>query len=476
MKKNKIRLVLVPLVIFGTSCKKEFLDLKPYNSIPLSLAIQNEADLQSAVHGVYSTFRSANLHGRTIPLIGDLLADNVYIATVNSNRYIGEFNYAYTNQFGQSLTTMSDAYTGIQRANNVIDLGLKLPPSATVSQLRGEAMALRALLYFELVKLFGKPYTVDPNSLGVPLVLAYNPTLKPARNTVAEVYTQIEKDLSDAFTLVTATTSPTKNSSYVSKYVVRALQAKVAFNKGDYTAAKTFALDVVANGGFTLVSAANYNAYWNGFAPTSNRVETIFEISHDAVQNAGNNSLAYFYFQTGYGDAVAADDLYNQYSATDVRRTRMVATTRSGQNIYAVTKFPNVPASSPDKDDVKIIRYSEILLILAESYARTNDDANARTTLNQVAQIRDPSFTGYTSSGATLIEDIINERRKELAFEGNRYWDLLRLNRDIIRINLNNNYPPSTPLTLPTTSHKRIWPIHQTERDANPNMEQNPNY
>ncbi len=476
MKKFKIFLVLAPLMIFVSSCKKEFLDLKPYNSIPLTLAIQNEADLQSAVHGVYSSFRGANLHGRTIPLVGDLMADNVYIATVNSNRYIGEFNYAYTNQFGQSLATMSDAYTGIQRANNVIDLGLNLPPSANVSQLRGEAIALRALLYFELVRLFGKPFTVDPNSPAVPLVLAYNPTLKPARNTVAEVYTQIEKDLADAFTLVTAITNPNKNSSYVSKYVVRALQAKVAFNKGDYNAAKTFALDVVTNGGFTLVSAANYNAYWNGFAPTSNRVETIFEISHDAVQNAGNNSLAYFYFQTGYGDAIASDDLYNQYSATDVRRTRMTATTRSGQNIYAVVKFPNVPASSPDKDDVKIIRYSEILLILAESYARTNDDANARITLNQVAQIRDPSFTGYTSSGATLIEDIINERRKELAFEGNRYWDLLRLNRDIVRINLNSNYPPATPLTLPANSHKRIWPIHQTELDANPNMVQNPGY
>jgi hypothetical protein len=143
--------------------------------------------------------------------------------------------------------------------------------------------------------------------------------------------------------------------------------------------------------------------------------------------------------------------------------------------VLIVTKFPNTNNNS-DKDDVKIMRYAELLLILAESYARTNDDANARTRLNQVAQVRDLSFTGYTSSGATLIEDIITERRKELAFEGDRYWDLTRLNRDVVRINLNNNYPPSTPLTLPVTSHKRIWPIHQTELDINPNITQNPGY
>jgi hypothetical protein len=470
MKKNKLFLALMSVLVFTASCKKKFLDLEPYNQIPINQAINTEADLQGALNGAYSTLRSANLHGRTIPLVGDLMADNVYIATVNSNRYIGEFNYVFTNTFAQSLATFTDAYAGIQRVNTVI--ATSLPASANVNQIRGEALALRAILYFELVKLFGKPYTVDPNSLAVPLVLVFDPSLKPARNTVSEVYQQIEADLTEAFTLITNTT---KNSSYITKYVVKALQAKVAFYKGDYNAAKTAALDVVSNGGYSLVSAASYASYWTAPAPVSTKVETIFEISFDGVANAGINSLAYFYDQSGYGDAVAADDLYNKYTATDVRRGRINAAVRGGQNIYVVSKYPNTNNNN-DKDDVKIMRYSELLLILAESYARTNDDVNARTRLNQVAQIRDPSFAGYASSGATLLEDIINERRKELAFEGDRYWDLARLNRDVIRVNLNNNYPPSTPLTLPASSHKRIWPINQTELDVNPNIVQNPGY
>ncbi len=470
MNKNKLLLVLMSAMILTASCKKKFLDLLPYNQIAIDAAINTEADLQAALNGVYSTFRSANLHGRTLPLIGDLMADNVYIATVNSNRYIGEFNYNFTPIFGQANATLTDAYTGIQRANNVIST--TLPTSATVNQIRGEALALRAFLYFELVKLYGKDFKIEPTALAIPLVLTFDPSQKPARATVAEVYTQIESDLNEAFNLVTNTT---KNSSYITKYVVKALQAKVAFYKGDYNTAKAAALDVVTNGGYSLVSAANYAAYWSAAAPISTKVETIFEISFDGIANAGNNSLAYFYDQAGYGDAIAADDLYNKYTATDVRRTRMVAGNRGGQPIYIVTKYPN-SSNNNDKDEVKIMRYSELILILAESYARTNDDVNALARLNQVAQIRDPSFAGYASSGATLLEDIINERRKELAFEGNRYSDLVRLNRDVVRINLNNNYPPSTPLTLPATSHKRIWPMPQAEIDVNPNIVQNPGY
>ncbi len=96
--------------------------------------------------------------------------------------------------------------------------------------------------------------------------------------------------------------------------------------------------------------------------------------------------------------------------------------------------------------------------------------------LNQVAKQRDPSFGGYVAAGQTLIDDIIQERRKELAFEGDRYWDLARLKLDVVRINLHNNYPSNTPLILAAGDDKRIWPIPQDEIDANPAVTQNPGY
>jgi len=89
---------------------------------------------------------------------------------------------------------------------------------------------------------------------------------------------------------------------------------------------------------------------------------------------------------------------------------------------------------------------------------------------------RDPSFAGYADTGTALLEDIILERRKELAFEGMRYLDLQRLNRDVVRVNINNNYTGVTPLVIPFTNPKRIWPIPIEEQSSNPNVTQNPGY
>ena len=446
MKIKSIIIVTAGVLFTCSSCKKTFLDQIPYDQISSDLAINSESDMQTALNGAYASLRDADLVARTLPLVGDLMADNVSIAAININRYLAELNYSYTNTFANALNTWTDAYTAILSLNNIINAGI--PSTANSSQMKGEALTLRALMYFYLVRLYAKPFTTNPTGEGVPVVLSYDPSLKPSRN-----------------------------SSYATKYVAKALLAKVLLTKGDYAGAKTAALDVVNNGGYTLSTAGNFASYWSNPVPVSSKLETIFEISTDAVSGVGINNLAYFYDQSGYGDAFCTDDLYNQYSATDVRRNLIVPGIRAGssQPIKIVMKYSN--AGDPnERDDFKILRYADILLILAEAYANTSDDVNALIRLNQVAQQRDPSFGGYVSTGATLKNDIIKERRKELAFEGDRYFDLARLNQNVARVNLNNNYSSNTPLTLTTADNKRIWPIPQSERDANPNISQNPGY
>jgi hypothetical protein len=457
------------LIIATTSCKKKFLDLFPYDQVALDKAITDEAGMQAAVNGLYSQLRNSSLYGRSLPLYGDIIADNVFISTQNSNRYLAEFNYTYTNTNGDMLGTWGEGYKAILRANNIINA--TVATNANVNQLKGEALTVRALMYFNLINWYAKPYVVDPNADGVPLVLSYDPFLKPARAKVSEVYAQIDKDLSDAFGLLTVS----KNSSYVTKYVARALQARVALFKGDWNAAKTAALDVVNNGGYTLATAANLFNYWKNPAPVSNKLETIFEITNDAVNNNGTNALAYFYDQAGYGDAISSDDLYNQYSSTDARRSLFITGTRASQTVRIVNKYQNT-SNAADKDDVKVIRYAEVLLTLAEAYYRTSDEVNALVYLNMLAKQRDPSFAGYASTGTQLLSDIILERRKELAFEGMRYLDLQRLQLDVVRVNINNNYVGITPLTLPVSNFRRIFPIPQNERDANPEISQNTGY
>jgi hypothetical protein len=193
------------------------------------------------------------------------------------------------------------------------------------------------------------------------------------------------------------------------------------------------------------------------------------------TSNNGGEGLDHMYNQAGYGDILSNKEVYDLYSDTDRRKKLIVDGTRrgGGQKSYVVNKYPNT--ASGDRDEVKVIRYAEVVLTLAEAYARTNDETNARLYLNQLAQLRDPAFAGYSSSGQQLIDDIVNERRKELAFEGLRLFDLLRLNLEIIR-----PVQPFSTTTYPyvsLTDHRRIQAIPQTELDANPNIpENNPGY
>ncbi|TMI74452.1 MAG: RagB/SusD family nutrient uptake outer membrane protein [Bacteroidetes bacterium] len=484
MKSNKISFIAaLMLIVMISSCKKQFTDLKPYNALPLPDALSSEAGLNTAVNGMYASLRSANLYGRTLPLKGDLMADNLYIKASNSGRYLDFNDYNITVGNANAQGVWQSSYVAIKNINTVINS--PLPANANISQFRGEAFAARALMNFDLVRNFAQPYTVNQTALGVPLVTSFDQNSLPTRNTVKEVYDQINSDLNQAFNLMTFNVNSTMtisgtgqtralNSSYFTKWATRALQAKVYMHMGDWANAKTAALDVVQNSGVTLVSNASYVSYWKSPTPRTDKVETFFEVSSDAVDNNGFNSLSYFFDAAGYGDALVTNEFYGQFSATDIRRQLIIPVVSGGFTVYYVNKYSN-SSNATDRDDQKIIRFSDVLLILAEAYARTNDEVNAKIRLNQVAQNRDPSFTGYTSTGAQLINDIIAERRKELAFEGDRFFDLQRINATINKVRREN---PTQLIVVAPTNFMRIFPIPQVEIDVNPNIrsQQNPGY
>jgi len=467
---NIILSVVIMASLLG-ACNKKFLDLAPPSSIPTGQAIVDENSMLTAMNGVYSGLRAVDFFGRTLPIDGDLMADNIYIDPIqNSNRYLTDMTYTYTETYGTIQSTWAEAYNTILRTNNIINANI--PGNDVVNQLKGEALTIRALTYFELVNFFAKPYQTGASSLGVPIVLKYDAFAKPARNTVAEVYAQIEKDLTDAYGLLN---DNTKNSSYVTKYAAGALLARFYQFKGDWVKAGNAALDVVSAGGYLLADSASLVTYWSNPFPVTNKLETIFEVEFDNIGNNGTDNLSAFYDQAGYGDALCTDDLYGNYSLTDVRRALIIQTNRAGRGVLVVNKYPNT-SNANGKDATKILRYAEVLLILAEAYVQNGDDISAQNALNELAKKRDPQFSGYTSTGINLLNDIYSERRKELAFEGHRYWDYVRNNLDVFRDNSTGNYASFVPLTLSATSTRRIWPIPRAELDANKNMVQNDGY
>lgn len=453
-----------------TACKKSYLETNPYDSVSLSIAITSESDLKNALNGAYAGMRSYLGFGRYLPAKGDIMADNVYCSVSNTGRQNTTYNlYTFTPSSGEHTSIWPNLYTVIKRCNQVISANLTA--SANVNEYKGEAYAMRALCYLELVRNFAYPYSKDPNDMGVPIVTDFfSSDIKPARATIAANYTQILADLTQAYTLMSGYVS----NGYLSKYAAQAIKARVYMDMGDWANAKTAALDVVQNGGFTLAPSSSYVSFWAGQnAPIATKVESIFALVNDATANNGNESLSYLYYQLGsYGDYLVTNSLYQAYTATDVRRNLIQPTTRAGYSVYASVKYPNSTATN--KDNVQVLRYSETLLILAEAYYNTSDPVNALLYLNKVATQRDPSFVGYVSTGTQIREDILNEKRKELAFEGNRYWDLYRLQRSFTKV-IEQNLGTSMPVSLPTTKGSR-FPIPQAEIDANPNIKQNPEY
>ncbi|MCF0052426.1 RagB/SusD family nutrient uptake outer membrane protein [Dyadobacter sp. LJ53] len=452
------------LFFVSGSCSKSFLDLDPYTQIPYEDAIATPANMQAALNGCYAQLASPNLFGRSLPLIGDLASDNVYLSSRNSGKYIAFDQNLITTNNNEYRGIWFDAYKAILRINNVINANL--PADESVGQMKGEAYALRALMYFTLIRTFARPFTDDPLRPGVPLVLTYNPSLRPPRNSIREVYDQITADLDFAGRMIVYE----KGSAHFSRPAVTAMKAKVNLYQANYEKAFVLAKQVIDEAEYTLLSRDEFLSYWASAKPhlPGDRRETLFEVSADEFSNAGSDELSYLYQQTGYGDALAGASLVELYTQADIRGKLIAPQKREAAEnpAFVVNKYSHITG---DYDDKKLIRLSEIYLIAAEAAFRLNQEDKALYYLNTLVNERDPSHK-YSSSGQRLLDNIILERRKELAFEGDRFHDLNRLKSDIIKKD------GQFPVTIPFSHPFRIAPIPQEELNQNQNIEQNDGY
>jgi starch-binding outer membrane protein, SusD/RagB family len=447
------------------SCSKSFVDKTPLGSLPTGAALDSSTLLQSDLNGLYAELRNVDQYGRDFLILGDLMADNIWLQARNSGRYVPQWEYNTPVSDATALAMWSESYQGILDANQIIDA-----TATGADAIKAQAYALRALLYFKLVNIYAGPYTSDSTGLGVPLVLHYNVNALPARATVAQVYAQIVSDLQTALQ-----STPTYQSSvFLSNYAVEGLLARVFMYMGDYNDAYNLATDVINNSPFTLVTPQTLPAFWANPGVQTDAVEVMFEIDCDPVNNNGPDDLGGFY-NHGYQDVYCSSDLYALYSATDARGLLLVGgLTAAGVNAIVVNKYPN--ALNTDKDNLKVIRLAEVYLIAAESANRLGNDSKAQTWLNALMAQRDPVFPGYTDIGPTLLSEIVTERRKELAFEGDRFYDLQRLGLAVNRVSNNGSDPAGDGLSVPFGYFERLMPMPQQELLRNPNIQQNPGY
>jgi tetratricopeptide (TPR) repeat protein len=485
---NKLKILLPGLLALGMFACKKTLDVQPTNQVDATTSIKTTADAQIMINGIIRSMSSSDYYGRNFVLYGDAKGGDMTIPSQGrGNDALYTFNHSASS--GSYSGCWSQIYFSLLQVNNLLQNIDQLEAAGTIgfSSYKGQALTLRAIMYFDLVRLYGKPYDVDKTAYGVPNILTpLKSSAQPVRNTVGDNYAQILSDLKAAAPLL----SKTKANGFVNYYGNIAIQARVYLYMKDYANALKSAEEIITSNVYTPYTNANWVDSWK----TQFGSESIFEIGIYALEgDLGANSLGAYHRKKGDGGStilgwfIASDYFLTRLKqdAADVRWGVMnddEISTSSAPRKGALYKYSGSTALAGDGKatstavNIKVIRLSEIYLIAAEA-ALPSDLTKAATYLNAIRK-RSPNLAAATAATVSL-DMILDERSKELYGEGQRFFDMIRLNKsitfndEIIGISV-----ATRPKTIDRTFFKILLPISQTEINANPGMQaqQNPGY
>lgn len=470
---QKLSLLLLFILVSATACEN-FMEPSVDQAVLATDAVSNETDLVSVQNGIYEYMTNAGYMGRDFTMTGDVSSDN---ATANNatNRFVTQRDFNYTVNSGYALSVWDDAYEAIAVSNLVINSDL--PSSPVVDYTRGQALALRALNHFNLLLAYGQQF-VNGSNLGIPYITTYaEGDYLPERPSVDDTFADIVSDFEEAITLMEGANSPSGAAigvGFMNPAAARGLLSRVLLYTGDLTGAVTQA-DAVINGrplSSTLTDQAGYTSAWaSGSGPNS-----LFELVYNNVDRLGINSISNILLDTDYGDVQPTPDMVNAYVAGDVRGNLITADADpevAGLDFRVTEKYPVVQGD----DNVRVIRLAEVYLNKAEALARSgSDEATARQIINDLNELRTGNANTYPSGG-NIVDQVLAERRLELAFEGHRMWDLLRHGRAIPLSNITRAVPNfSSASELPFGEHRLALPIPLVEMTANSAMVQNQGY
>ena len=458
-----------------TSCNS-FLDREPFMRFSREMALTNAEMANYALLGVYDRLQSSSAYGREIIAIADACTDNNVLSPLNSGRFVAISQWTVTPNTSEPSSVWSQVYLSINSANEIL-AKIDDQIEATDAQralIKGEALALRGLLHFELVRYFAQSYVGNESSMGIPYIETPHIYDLPSRDDVKTVYSKIIADLTNAIALLTTTNSASYAPYRIDHWAAKAILARVYMAQLDYAKAKPLLADIITNSGYQILSNANYKGAWAKRYNAAAKTEFMFAISFwDGTDYGATGSLGYIYLQIGYGDLRVPPAMRNLYDNSDVRKSTFFEDgTGAREGWIMVCKYPSRDGTN-GLSDIPIVRVSDVYLMYAEACAYTGDESTAITYLDRIRLRAQPTAEPSTETGDVLKEKIFLERRKELAYEGFYYHDLKRYHRTI-----NSAYDAFGNLYSVITypSPKLAYPIPQNEMDVNTNMVQNPSY
>lgn len=467
------------LLVSLTACQEKFLELAPVSQANTASFYKTQSDMITALNGAYGALQFNGQYGQNY-VFAEIPSDDtrpVLSGSVTDQDEFDKFYLRTTNPF--LLTRWSDGYRGIYRTNSVIDRIAGVQMDETLKKrLVGEAKFLRALMYFNLVRSFG----------AVPLVLTEITDPQQGytygRAPVADVYTQITKDLADAEAALPDRYTGT-DVGRATKGAAKSLLGKVLLTQRKFPEAAAKLKEVVDANTYSLLPS-----YADLFKPANkNSRESVFEVQYKkgsigegsnfgntyAPENSGNVVIQF----GGGGNNQVTTDLENAYEAGDIRKAISFATSYTNAqgakiDYYYIRKYLDPPTVSGDSDDNwYVLRYADVLLMYAEALNETGSAVNALPLLNQVRRrvgLADKAIT----TQADMRLAIEQERRVELAFEGHRWFDLVRTGRALPVLQAK---AAAIGIKTAITENNLVFPIPQSQIDINPDkIKQNPGY
>ena len=445
-----IKIGILLLTISLISCNDN-LNIEPEQYLSTEVVISNSENLSKVLNNAYNDARSSSSYGGSIAIASELIADDGDLWWNGTYVDPGEFiEKAMLSDNGFVESIWMNGYDIINQANIILGNSSVYTDEDEKQTAEAEAKFLRAMVYFDLARLFSKPYTngIQNTQLGVPLVFTAVLDPKnidyPTRNTLEEVYTQVIADLTDAYDLL-----PSSNGVYATKYSAAALLARVYLQMGDYTNARDMANEVITNSGASLT-----NTFSGAFNNDENSEEDLLAWQVTS-QDASSNYLNLFFAGSDFGgrsgnpDIDVEDQHYDIYDDSNDQRANFFYEAKYWCTTKWQYQFGNIP----------FIRLAEMYLIRAESNFRLTTTVGD-TPVNDINIVRNRS-TASTFNSVDL-DIILMERKRELSFEGFALFDAKRLGNNIGTISYDAN--------------QLVLPIPLRETDANTNLEQNPGY
>ncbi len=481
----KIKNILfVGLLLCATACE-DLLDVEPRQSIDSAVALNTQEGINAAITSTYVNFKNVALYGRDLLAIAECLGDDARVINRAGGRFVNESNNLINNHLGG----WAIYYEGINQINLVLEA---LPTSsfsdARKDQLVGEVKFLRALYYFNLSRIYGydpKAIVANLDKGSVPLLLtgvsSNGQVAYPKRNTTAEIYAQLYKDLEEAVAKAPATGGPNR----ATKGAAMALFARVALYNEDWDNAIKYATQAIDAKVGRFVGNTELVASWRSQSHPESIFEILFSANreslgvNDAVQSAYStiasvaqaNALAAVRPTplpppTGQGGVVPTAAFLALHQTGDVRRL-LYQDGLNRSNVVAIecTKFLG-KSGVVYMDNIPVIRVSEMYLIRAEANARSNKDLTAALADVNLIRTRAGLPEAKDLTPEALVAEIALQRRLELAFEGHRWFDLKRQSRDIVK----------TTGNVPYGDARILAPIPNAEIIANKNLVQNFGY